>query len=243
MRKYNRENFPKLIDHTGLDNDKDNAYMDQLCQEAIDYNFKMVAINSVQTAYCKERLKGTDISVGAAISFPLGQTTIEAKVFETRNAIEHGADEIDYVLNISEVKNKNWDYIKDEMKQIVDLCKKNHVISKVIFETYLLTKEEIVQVAKIASEVQPDFVKTSTGKVEGGATVEDVLLMKQHVGEKVKVKASGKVRTFEDVHQLLIAGAERIGCSQSIHIVKQFEEYLRENNLSELVIEDNRRKI
>ena len=237
MRKYNKESFAKLIDHTGLDSNQDDTYMDKLCQEAKEYHFKMVAINSVQTAYCKKLLEGTDVHVGAAVSFPLGQTTIETKVFETKDAIGNGADEIDYVINISEVKNKNWDYIKDEMTQIVRVCQEHKVISKVIFENCYLDRDEIIEVAKIATEVKPDFIKTSTGKATGGATAEDVKLMKETVGDVVKVKASGGIRSFEDVHKMLQAGAERIGCSQSIKIMEQFEEYLKANNLEELVIE------
>lgn len=238
MRTYNRETFPKLIDHTGLDQDKDNSYMDKLCDEANEYDFKMVAINSAQTAYCKKRLEGSGIHVGAAVSFPLGQMTIASKVFETLDAINNGADEIDYVINLSEVKNQNWSYIEEEMSEIVGVCREHDVISKVIFETFLLTKEEIVKVAEIAKKIQPDFVKTSTGKVGGGATAEDVTLMKQTVGNKVKVKASGGVRTFDDVLRMLEAGAERIGCSQSIKIVEEFNAYLIEHGIDEITIGD-----
>lgn len=236
MRVYDIESFAKLIDHTGLDNNKTDSYLETLCQEAIEYNFQMVAINSVQTAFCAERLKDHNINVGAAISFPSGQTSISVKVFEAKDAILQGANEIDYVLNISEVKNKNWDYIRNEMKEIVKLCQDYGVISKVIFENYLLTNDEIIELAKIAKDVKPNFVKTSTGKVKGGATVEDIILMKKILEDEVKIKASAQIRSFETTLQMLKAGAERIGCRESIKIMKEFKEYLKANNTSELII-------
>lgn len=236
MRIYDIESFAKLIDHTGLDNNKTDNYLENLCNEAIEYNFQMVAINSVQTAFCAEKLKEHDINVGAAISFPLGQTSINVKVFEAKDAILQGANEIDYVINITEVKNKNWDYIKDEMIEIVNLCRNHGAISKVIFENYLLTNEEIIELAKIAKDVKPNFVKTSTGKVEGGATVEDIVLMKRVLDDEVKIKASAQIRSFETTLQMLKAGAERIGCRESVKIMKEFKKYLEVNNTSELII-------
>ena len=164
--------------------------------------------------------------VGAAISFPLGQTTIETKVFETKNAIENGADEIDYVINIVELKNKNYDYIKREMEAIVAVCRENGVLSKVIFENCYLTKDEIAKVAEIAREVKPDFIKTSTGFGTGGATVEDVKLMKSIVGDDVKVKAAGGIRDLETCLAMIEAGAERIGSSSSIEITEAYAKTL-----------------
>ena len=236
MRQYTREEFAKLIDHTGLDNDKDSSYFDKLCQEALDNGFKMVAINSSQTKYCSEKMKGTGIHVGAAISFPLGQTTIATKTFETKDAINSGADEIDYVVNVGEVKNKNWPYISDEMRSIVDICKEHKVVSKVIFENALLTNEEIIMLSEIAKKIKPDFIKTSTGKLSGGAKVEDILLMKNVVMDEVKVKASGGIRSFNDALKMIEAGAERIGCSQSVKILKEFDEYLESRKMDKLVI-------
>ena len=174
----------------------------------------------------KELLKDTPVHVGAAISFPLGQTTIETKVFETKKAIEDGADEIDYVINIGELKMGNYDYIQREMKEIVEVCKANHVLSKVIFENCYLTKEEIVKVAEIAKEVKPDFIKTSTGFGTSGATPEDVKLMKDTVGDAVKVKAAGGIRDWETCRKMIEAGAERIGTSSSIKICEEFAQTL-----------------
>ena len=186
-----KEQLVKLFDHTCLYAYATEAHMKKLCDEARAYNFAMVAVNSVQVKLCKKFLKDTDVHVGAAIGFPLGQTTIASKVFETVDAIQNGADEIDYVINITELKDGNYDYIREEMRQIVAECRKANVISKVIFENCYLTQEEKEILCKIALEVKPDFIKTSTGFGTGGATLDDVKLMKSIVGDAVKVKAAG----------------------------------------------------
>lgn len=214
--------FSKYFDHTCLKPYATRKDMAKLCKEAKKYDFMMVAINSTQTKLCKELLKGTDIHVGAAISFPLGQTTIETKVFETKDAIANGADEIDYVINITELKEKNYDYIKEEMTQIVDVCRKHNVISKVIFENCYLTDEEKIKLCEIALEVKPDFIKTSTGFGTGGATVEDVKLMKSIVKDTVKVKAAGGIRDLDTCLKMIEAGAERIGTSSAIKITEAY---------------------
>ena len=144
--KYTIDDFARLIDHTNLHADASNEDMKKLCDEAKKYHFKMVAINQVQSKFCSEQLKNTDIDTRAAIAFPLGQQTIEPKVFDTEDAIKNGANEIDYVINITELKNKNYAYIKEEMKQMVDTCHKYHVLCKVIFENCYLTKEEIKKI-------------------------------------------------------------------------------------------------
>ena len=188
-----KEQLVKLFDHTCLYAYATEAHMKKLCDEARAYNFAMVAVNSVQVKLCKKFLKDTDVHVGAAIGFPLGQTTIASKVFETVDAIQNGADEIDYVINITELKDGNYDYIREEMRQIVAECRKANVISKVIFENCYLTQEEKEILCKIALEVKPDFIKTSTGFGTGGATLDDVKLMKSIVGDAVKVKAAGGI--------------------------------------------------
>ena len=184
----------------------------------------MVAINPAQISLCKELLDGSPVHVGAAIGFPLGQTTLECKVFETNDAIEKGADEIDYVINVAEVKNNHYGYIKEEMEQIVAVCRKAGVISKVIFENCYLTDEEKQKVAEIAKQVKPDFIKTSTGFGTGGATVEDVRLMKSVVGDEVKVKAAGGIRDLKTALAMIEAGAERLGTSAGVEIVKEMHE-------------------
>ncbi len=184
----------------------------------------MVAINSYPVKVCKEYLKDSDVHVGAAIAFPLGQTTIESKVFETKKAIEDGADEIDYVLNIGKVKEGNYAYIKEEMEAIVRVCKEAGVISKVIFENCYLEKEEIRQCALVAKEVKPDFIKTSTGFGTGGATFEDVELMVKTVDGACQVKAAGGVRDYETCMKMIALGATRIGTSSSKVILEGYDQ-------------------
>lgn len=218
------QELAQYFDHTNLKAFAVKADFEKLCQESMDYGFKMVAINSFPVATCKEILKDSPVHVGAAISFPLGQTTIAVKAYETEQAITEGADEIDYVVNVGKVKEGNFDYIKEEMETIVAICRKNNILSKVIFESCYLTKDEIKKLAEIALEVLPDFIKTSTGFGTGGALLEDVKLMKSVVGDKVKVKASGGIKTMEQCLALIEAGAERIGSSSSIAIVEAFKE-------------------
>ena len=212
----------KYIDHTLLKPDATTEQIKKICDEAKKYNFKMVAINPAQTVRCKKKLEGSPVHVGAAIGFPLGQTTLECKIFETKDAIEKGADEIDYVINVAELKNKNYDYIKKEMEEIVKICREAGKTSKVIFENCNLTDDEKRKVAEIAKEVKPDFIKTSTGFGTGGATVEDVKLMKSVVGDEVKVKAAGGIRDLKTALAMIEAGAERLGTSAGVAIVEEY---------------------
>lgn len=223
MEKYTLNQLSRFIDHTSLKPNATNKDMEILCREAKKYHFKMVAINQVQSKLCAGLLDGTDINVGAAISFPLGQTTIAAKVSETKDAIENGATEIDYVVNLTEVKEHNYDYIEKEMKEIVAVCRENNVISKVIFENAYLSKEEIIELAKISKKVKPDFIKTSTGFAPTGATLEDVKLMKEYAGDDVKVKAAGGIRDADTFIEMIKHGAERIGTSSGIAIMEELK--------------------
>lgn len=216
------EQLANMIDHTNLKAFADDAAFEKLCDEAKKYNFKMVAINPAQTVKCKKKLEGSPVHVGAAIGFPLAQTTLECKIFETKDAIEKGADEIDYVINVAELKNKNYDYIKKEMEEIVKICREAGKTSKVIFENCYLTDDEKRKVAEIAKEVKPDFIKTSTGFGTGGATVEDVKLMKSVVGDEVKVKAAGGIRDLKTALAMIEAGAERLGTSAGVAIVEEY---------------------
>ena len=227
MKNYSLRDLSRLIDHTNLKPDATTAMMKKLCQEASDYHFKMVAINQVQSKLCAELLKDTDVDIGAAIAFPLGQTTIESKCFETKNAIEIGATEIDYVINISELKAGNLNYIEREMSEIVKICRQYNVTSKVIFENCYLTDEEKIALCQIAVKVKPDFIKTSTGFGPSGATLEDVKLMKQHVGDVVKVKAAGGIRNADTFKKMIAAGAERIGTSAGIAIIEEIKKDLQ----------------
>ena len=230
MNKYSLIQLSQLIDHTNLKPDATTAMMEKLCQEAKNYHFKMVAINQVQSRLCAQLLKGTGVDIGAAIAFPLGQTTIASKCFETQNAIENGATEIDYVINISELKAGNLQYIEDEMAQIVKICRQHNVVSKVIFENCYLTDEEKISLCKIAVKVKPDFIKTSTGFGTSGATVEDVKLMKNQVGDAVKVKAAGGIRSADTFKKMIAAGAQRIGTSSGIAIIDELKQELEASN-------------
>ena len=231
MSEYTIDDFAQMIDHTNLHAYATDADMKKLCNEAKEYHFKMVAINQVQSKLCSELLKETDIDTGAAIAFPLGQTTIEAKEFETKNAIANGANEIDYVINITELKEKNYDYIEDEMTRIVKICHDEEVLCKVIFENPYLTKFEIKQVALIAKRVRPDFIKTATGFGPSGATVEDVQLMKEIVGSSVYVKAAGGVRNSDDFLAMIKAGACRIGTSSGIEIIDALKKRMNDDGV------------
>ncbi|WP_195852586.1 deoxyribose-phosphate aldolase [Aerococcus sanguinicola] len=236
MAEYTLDQLFRLIDHTNLKADASSEAITQLCEEAKKYHFKMVAINQTQSKLCAKVLSGTDINVGAAIAFPLGQTSIAAKYFETQDAIANGANEIDYVINITELKDKNYAYIQEEMEKIVEICRDANVVSKVIFENCYLSKDEIKKVAEIAKEVKPDFIKTSTGFGTSGATVEDVQLMKETVGDAVKVKAAGGIRDADTFLAMINAGAERIGCSSGISIIKELKERMEREKIDKFVI-------
>lgn len=210
----------QMIDHTLLKPNISNADWKIHCEQAITYGFKTVAINNAGIVICREYLRGSNILIDAAVSFPLGQSTLETKLMETLDAIEKGADEVDYVINVAEVKNRNWAYIEKEMQGIVDICRDSQVTSKVILETCYLTDPEKRRICEIAVRVLPDFVKTSTGFGVGGATVADVELMKACVGDAVKIKASGGIRDLDTFLSMLEAGASRIGTSSGIKIIE-----------------------
>lgn len=218
--------FNKIFDHTILKPPTTEADLKKVCDEAIKYGFCSVAVNTGMVSACAEFLKGSDVLVDAAVGFPLGITTIDCKVRETEEAIKNGAGEIDYVINIGKIKQGDTDYIKEEMKKIVSVCRKYNVTSKVIFENCYLTDDEKITLCKIASEVKPDYIKTSTGFGPSSATVEDVKLMREHVSSDVKVKAAGGVRDLKSCMAMIEAGAERIGCSNSSAIADEYKNNL-----------------
>ena len=234
MSAWTLDDLARLIDHTNLHADATEADMDKLCDEAIRHHFMMVAINQTQAGHCSRRLAGTDIHTGAAIAFPLGQTTIAAKIFETRDALANGANEIDYVVNLTQVKEGNWSYVEDEMRQIVSVCNEARVPSKVIFETCYLTDEEKIRLCEIAREVEPTFVKTSTGFGTAGATVADVTLMHDHVGDKVLVKAAGGIRDADAFLAMVRAGARRIGTSAGVAIIEELARRMEEAGVTSI---------
>ena len=217
-----KEQLAQMIDHTNLKAFSQDAAFRKLCDEAKTYGFKAIAINGAQIERCRKYLGDSPVHIGATVGFPLGQMTIESKVFETEDAIRKGAHEIDYVLNVAELKDGNTEYIEREMQEITQACHAHGVICKVIFENCYLTDEEKRTAAEIALKVRPDFIKTSTGFGTGGATVEDVRLMKSVVGEAVKVKAAGGIRDFETAAAMIEAGAERLGTSAGVELMEHF---------------------
>ncbi len=218
----------KMIDQTLLKPFATRVDLKEHCEIAMKYNFKTVAINNAPVPFCKKVLANSDVICDAAVGFPLGQSTIETKVFETIDVIEKGALEVDYVINIGELKSGNIAYIEEEMSKIVSACKERNVVSKVIFENCYLTDEEKRTLCEIALRVKPDFIKTSTGFGSGGATLEDVRLMKSCVKDEIKIKASGGVRTVEDALAFIEAGVSRIGTSNGVGIIESYKELMKE---------------
>ncbi|MEB6613419.1 deoxyribose-phosphate aldolase [Staphylococcus pasteuri] len=214
-------NYVKFIDHTQLKPESTREQIDKIINEAKEYGFKSICVNPTHVKYSAEQLKGTDVLVCTVIGFPLGASTKEVKAFETKNAIENGASEIDMVINIGALKDGRLDEVKDDIESVVKAS--NGKTVKVIIETVLLTDEEKVTACKIAKEAGADFVKTSTGFAGGGATASDVKLMKDTVGEALEVKASGGVRNLEDFNNMLDAGATRIGASAGVQIIQGLE--------------------
>ncbi len=211
-----------LFDHTNLKPGASRRDLEKLCAEAKEYGFASVMVNSAHVALCRKLLGSAPVMVGTVAGFPLGQMSVDAKVFEARTAIADGADEVDWVVNLTNVKDGEWDLVRDEMERITSACHRLGAGTKVILENCYLTKEEIGRLCAIAREVRPDFVKTSTGFGTGGALPEDVRLMKEIVGDDVKVKAAGGIRDWPSCRAMLEAGAERIGASAGKQILDEF---------------------
>ncbi len=222
LKSLTKEDIAAMIDHTNLKAAATRADIEKLCDEAKTYRFASVMVNSAYTSLCRDLLKGSGIRIGTVAGFPLGQMATAAKVFEAQTAIADGANEIDYVVNVADVKDGRWDQVREEMARIVFACYARGAGCKVIFENCYLSKEEIVRLCEIAREVRPDFVKTSTGFGSGGATAEDVRLMKETVGDAVKVKAAGGIRDWASCKAMIEAGAERIGASAGKQILDGF---------------------
>lgn len=213
----------KYIDHTLLKADATQESIKELCRQAKEYDFMSVCINSSNIELAKEELKGTDVKICTVIGFPLGATTTESKVFETTDAIEKGADEVDMVLNIGALKSKNFDIVLRDISEVAKAAHNNGKILKVILETCLLEKDEIIKACQLSKEAGADFVKTSTGFSTGGAKEEDVALMRKTVGDLMGVKASGGIRTLEKVRLMIENGATRLGVSAGVQIMEELE--------------------
>ncbi len=212
-------NYNKMIDHTVLKADTPLETVKRICDEAMEYGFASVCINPCHVAYCADYLKDSDVNVCTVIGFPLGANTSAVKAFETKDAIANGADEIDMVMNIGALKDKNYDLVRDDVKAVVEAA--NGTLVKVILETCLLAADEIKKACELCVEAKADFVKTSTGFSTRGATIEDVKIMKEAVQGKAKIKAAGGVRTPEDMVKIVAAGADRIGTSAGCSLVKK----------------------
>lgn len=208
---------PKLFDHTILKADATEAAVAKICAEAKEYGFMSVCVNTYYTAFVAEQLKDSDVKVCTVVGFPLGQMSTKAKALETQCAVEDGADEIDMVLNVAALKDGKYEVVLEDIKAVKAACGK--ALLKVILETCLLTKEEIVKACELSVEAGADFVKTSTGFSTGGATAEDIALMRKTVGPDIGVKASGGVRDSKGAIAMVGAGANRIGASATIAIL------------------------
>jgi len=213
------KSIARKIDHTLLKPDATTDEIISLCEEAKKYQFASVCINPSYVSLCKDLLKGSGVKVCTVIGFPLGATTTETKRYEAEQAIKNGAEEIDMVINVGQLKQGNYDYVFNDVNQVVLAAKKKGDICKVILETALLTDEEKIKACIICKHAGADFVKTSTGFSKGGATVGDIALMKYVVGSSVGVKASGGIRSREDANAMIASGADRIGASASVKIV------------------------
>lgn len=214
-----KEEIARLIDHTLLKPEAKYEDIKKLCEEAKKYHFFAVCINPSFVKIAKELLKDTDIKVATVVGFPLGAGSINTKVFEAKDAILNGADEIDMVINIGALKSKDYGYVYEEIRAIKSMAKEK--VLKVIIEAPILTYEEKIIACALSKSAGADFVKTSTGfSKQGGATVEDVKLMREIVGEKMGVKAAGGIRTFNKAVEMINAGANRIGASSSVRIME-----------------------
>ena len=208
----------KYIDHTILKATASQKDIEKLCAEATEHKFYSVCVNGCHVKDAKKYLEGTDVKVASVVGFPLGAMTTAAKVFEAKEAIENGASEIDMVINVAKLQDGEYGYIEEEIRQIKEAIGKN--VLKVIIETCYLSDEEKVKACELSLKAKADFVKTSTGFGTGGATFEDVKLMKSVVGDSAKVKASGGVKNKETAEKYIELGAERLGTSSGIEIIK-----------------------
>lgn len=214
--KYN-----KFIDHTLLKPQVTKADITRICQEAKDNDFASVCVNPYWVPFCADFLKDCDVHVCTVIGFPLGATLTASKAFEAKDALAHGADEVDMVINVGALKDHDDEAVVNDIKAVVEEAHSAGKITKVIIEACLLTEEEKVRACELSVQAGAEFVKTSTGFSTGGATVEDVALMKKTVGDRAKVKASGGIHTREEMLAMIDAGASRIGASAGLALIKE----------------------
>ena len=209
----------KFIDHTVLAQDADEKKIDKLIAEAKEHDFASVCVNSCWTKKCADALKDSDVNVCVVVGFPLGAMDTKSKAFETKTAIENGADEIDMVINVGWLKSGRYSDVENDIREVKKACGDKHL--KVIIECCLLTDEEKVTACKLSEKAGADYVKTSTGFSKSGATVEDVALMRKTVGDRLGVKAAGGIRDGKTAVAMIKAGASRLGCSAGIKIIEE----------------------
>jgi deoxyribose-phosphate aldolase len=224
-------NIAPYIDHTFLKQTATLPQIENVCKEALEYKFAAVCIPPLYVKKAKEFLADSDIKVSTVIGFPLGYCAIEAKVAEIVLAIVDGADELDMVVNISAIKNGDWNFIANEINTIMPVIKNKNKVIKVIIETGVLTDDEIIKSCDIYGAAGVDYVKTSTGFAEKGASIHSVKLIRAHLSDAIKIKASGGIRSYSFAKELINAGANRIGCSASVEIVKEGIESTRLKNV------------
>jgi len=221
--RISKKDLAKMIDHTSVKPTTTEDDVAKLCEEAEKYRFGSVCVNPTYVSLAARLLKETDVKVCSSVGFPFGVTLPEVKAFEARRAVENGACEIDMVINIGALKSRDYETVKRDIEAVVNVKRyHNDLVVKVIIETGCLTTEEKVMACKLAKEAGADFVKTSTGFIKGGATVEDVRLMRETVGEDMGVKAAGGIRTFSQALAMIEAGANRIGTSTGVAIIEEF---------------------
>ncbi len=221
MIEITKKQLAKMIDHTNLKPNADRYDINQLCLEAKKYGFFAVCVNPTHVLIAKAMLNDTGVKVDSVVGFPLGYTPTEVKAFETAKLIENGADEIDMVINMIFVKQRNYTQVRDDIKAVVEAAKGK--IVKVILETCYLTDKQIIRACKLSKEAGAHFVKTSTGFGPSGAIAKHVELMRETVGEEMGVKAAGGIRTFDDAIKMIEAGANRIGTSSGVAIIEEFK--------------------
>lgn len=219
MSEINKKEIASMIDHTILKPDATGEQVIRLCKEALDNGFASVCVNPCHVNLAASLLKGSDVKTCVVVGFPLGANTTETKVFETKKMIEAGAQEIDMVINVGALKSRDSEYVSEEIRQIVQAADGKTV--KVIIETCLLTDDEKVLACRLSKEAGAAFVKTSTGFSAGGATTADIALMRKTVGNDIKIKASGGVKTLADAVAMINAGADRIGTSSGVAIISE----------------------
>lgn len=216
-----KDEIARFIDHTLLKPEATPAQIERLCDEARRYGFAAVCVNPVYVRLAAERLQGAEVAVCSVVGFPLGATTTAAKVYEARQALADGASELDMVIHVGALKAGDYERVQEDIAAVADVCHKGGALLKVIIETALLDDAEKVTACRLAQAAGADFVKTSTGFAGGGATAEDVRLMRQTVGPRMGVKAAGGIRSYADALAMIEAGANRIGASAGVRILEQ----------------------